>query len=401
MKISKKPELRTCSLREQNLDSLRKKSHNLELSVILPCLNEGRALGSSLEKIKKVIKKNKLNTEIIVVDNGSSDNSCKIAKRKKVKLVYEPKRGYGAACLRGFQAAKGEYLFLVDADESYDFIEITKFIGELKKGYDFVIGNRFKGKIDKGAMPWAHKYIGNPLLSSILRLFFKAKINDVHCGMKALTKRAFKKLNLQTKGMEFASEMVIQAIKKDLKIKEIPINYYKRKGASKLKSFRDGWKHLRFMLLYSPLFLFFIPGVLLFLIGLISIVWLYFGSLNIFGIKLQYHPMFLSALLIIIGYQLIIFALFAKTYAITHLGEKPVFNKFYKYLTIEKAGIAGIIIILLGVVTFATILSNWINTGFGELQEVKKAIIALALIIVGIQTIFSSFMLSILGIKEK
>jgi len=374
---------------------------NPEVSIILPCLNEEKALGSCLDEIKKIIKKNKFRAEIIVVDNGSTDNSCKIAKRKKVKLVYELEKGYGATCLKGFESARGKYLFLADADRSYDFNEIPKFIGELKKGYDFVIGDRFKGKIEKGAMPWFHRYIGNPVLSGILRLFFRAKIHDVHCGMRAITKKALLKLNLKATGMEFASEMVIQAIKKDLKIKEIPINYYKRKGASKLKSFQDGWKHLRFMLLYSPLFLFFIPGLIFFLIGAVSILWIYFGSPEIFGIKLQYHPMFLSALLIIIGYQLIIFALFAKTYAITHLGEKPIFNKFYKYLTIEKAEIVGIIISLLGLIIFTAIFFKWIKTGFGELQEIKNSITALTLIIIGIQTIFSSFMLSILGIKPR
>jgi len=399
---NKNPEIRTCSLRSQNLDSLRNKSHNLELSIILPCLNEEQSLGACLEKIKKVVRKNNLNAEIIVVDNGSTDNSCKIAKRKKVKIVYEPERGYGSAYLKGFEAAKGKYFFCADSDGSYDFREIPRFIEELKKGSDFVIGDRFKGKVKKGAMPWFHRYIGNPMLSGILRLFFKTKIQDVHCGMRAITKKALKELNLRATGMEFASEMVIQAVKKDLKIKEIPINYQKRKGTSKLKSFQDGWKHLRFMLLYSPLFLFLIPGVLLFLIGLFSIVWLYFGSLNIFGIEFQYHPMFLSALLIIIGYQLIIFSLFAKTYAIIHLEENSsMVNFLNKYLTIEKAGIVGIIIVLLGIIIFATIFFKWLNTGFGALQEVKNSIIALTLIIIGIQTIFSSFMLSILGIKPR
>ncbi len=375
---------------------------NPEISIILPCLNEEQALGFCLEKIKEVIKKNNLKAEIIVIDNGSTDRSCKIAKRKKVKVVYEPERGYGSACLRGFKAAKGKYLFLSDSDGSYDFNEIPRFIRELKGGSDFVIGDRFKGKIEKGAMSWFHKYIGNPMLSGILRLFFKTKINDVHCGMRAITKKALSKLDLRAAGMEFASEMIIQTVKNHLKIKEMPINYYKREGTSKLKSFRDGWKHLRFMLLYSPLFLFFIPGIILFLIGLISLAWLYFGSLKIFGIQLQYHPMFLSALLIIIGYQLIIFALFAKTYAINHLGEKSSsFSNIYKYITIEKAGIGGIILILLGLIIFGLIFFNWIRANFGVLEEIKNSIIALTLIIFGIQTIFSSFMLSILGIKKK
>jgi len=374
---------------------------NPELSIILPCLNEAQALGLCLEKIKKVIEKNNLDAEIIVVDNGSTDNSCEIAIEKQANLIHEKERGYGAAYLKGFETAKGKYLFLADPDGSYDFNEIPRFIEQLKKGYDFVIGNRFKGRIEKGAMPWTHRYIGNPTLSGVLRLFFKAKIYDAHCGMRALTKSSLEKLNLKTTGMEFASEMVIKAIKNGLKIKELPINYYRRIGKSKLKSFADGWRHLRFTLLYSPLLLFFIPGSAFLFIGIVSLLLLYFNLFTIFGIRFQYHPMFPSALLVIIGYQLIIFSLFAKTYAITHLGDKPIFDRFYKYIAIEKAGTIGILMGILGLSIYIMILLKWLNSGFGELREVKNSILALTLIAVGAQTIFSSFMLSILGIKEK
>lgn len=374
---------------------------NPELSVILPCLNEEQALGSCINAVKKIIEENHLEAEIIVVDNGSTDNSREIAKEKGVILACEKERGYGSAYLKGFEIAKGKYLFLADSDGSYDFNEIAAFAACLKEGYDFVIGDRFKGKIERGAMPCSHKYIGNPLLSGISRLFFKTKIHDVHCGMRAITKEALLKLGLKTKGMEFASEMVVMAGKKRLRIKELPINYYKRKGESKLKSFADGWRHLRFMLLYSPLFLFFIPGTALLLLGIISMLGIYSGALSFLGIKLQYHPMFLSALFIIAGYQLIIFALFAKSYAIIHLGDNPIFNKLYRYVTIEKASLVGTAIVLLGVFIYIKIFLKWINTGFGALNEIKNSIVALTLIIVGIQTVFSSFMLSILGIKEK
>jgi len=379
---------------------------NPKISIILPCLNEARAIGSCLDSIAEVIKKNKLSAEIIIVDNGSKDNSSAIVKERslkinKVRLIHEYERGYGAAYLKGFKAAKGKYLFLADSDGSYDFNEIPRFIEALGRGYDFVIGNRFRGRIEKNAMSWSHKYIGNPLLSGILRFFFKAKIHDAHCGMRAITRQALEKLNLRTTGMEFASEMIIKAIKKDLKILEVPIDYYKRKGTSKLKSFADAWRHLRFMLLYSPLFLFFIPGIFLFLIGLISMPFLYMG-LEISGITFFYHPMFLSSLSIIMGYQLIIFALFAKTYTITHLGEEDkMMEKIYRQITIEKAGIVGMIIILLGVLIYMALFFGWLKTGFGALQEIRNSIIASTLIITGIQTIFSSFMLSILGIKEK
>jgi len=375
---------------------------NPEISIILPCLNEEQAIGSCLDTINEVIEKEKLDAEIIVVDNGSTDNSCKIAREKGARLIREREKGYGAAYLQGFQVARGSKIFMADSDGSYDFEEIPKFIRELEKGNDFVIGDRFKGKIEDKAMSFSHKYLGNPILSGILRLFFNISIKDAHCGMRAIKKPALEKLNLRTKGMEFASEMVIKAGKNNLKIKELPINYHKRKGFSKLKSFPDGWRHLRFMLIYSPLFLFLIPGLILFLLGLISLLWLYFGSPEILGVRLQYHPMFLSALLIIIGYQLIIFSLFAKTYSITNLKEKQnkTLDKLYKYITIEKASIAGLIITLLGIIIYVLIFVRWLESGFGALQEIKNSILALTLIIIGIQTIFSSFMLSILGLRN-
>jgi hypothetical protein len=256
--------------------------------------------------------------------------------------------------------------------------------------------------MENGSMPFSHKYIGNPILSSILRLFFNAKIHDTHCGMRAISKEALSKLNLQTTGMEFASEMIIQAIKNKLKIKQIPINYYKRKGKSKLKPFIDGWRHLRFMLLYSPMFLFFIPGIFLFILGIISGILFYFGKFSFFGIKFFYHPLFLSSLALIIGYQLIIFSAFAKTYAITALNENSkIMNKLYKYLTIKNASLSGLFAMFIGIIIYISIFFKWINSNFGSLNEVKNSILASTLIILGAQTIFSSFMLSILGIKRK
>jgi glycosyltransferase involved in cell wall biosynthesis len=372
-----------------------------ELSIILPCRNEEKALPFCLSTIKEVIKKNNLNAEVIVSDS-SIDSSPEIAKKNGVILVKHNKEGYGRAYIEAFKVAKGKYIIMADADGTYDFKEIPKFLNELKKGADLVIGNRFAGKMQKEAMPWSHKYLGNPVLSAILRLFFKAKVKDVHCGMRAITRGALDKLNLKTTGMEFASEMIMKAVKKEMKIKEIPINYNKRQGKSKLKAFSDGWRHLRFMLLYSPLFLFFIPGVFLFLFGLVSMILFYLGSIKIAGIQFFYHPMFLSTMLVITGYQLMIFALFSKSYAFNHLGEEDkTIEKICKYVTLEKASIIGIALAIIGTVIFFIILLKWIKNGFGALQEIKNSIIALTLIITGIQTIFSAFMLSILSIKEE
>lgn len=375
-------------------------TEEIDLSIILPCRNEEQALAFCLDQIKKIIKNNSLKAEIIVSDS-STDKSPDIAKENDVILLKHDKEGYGIAYLEAFKIAKGKYIFMADADGTYSFNEIPNFLKYLKEGNDLVIGNRFGGKMEKDAMPFLNRYFGNPILSFILRLFFFAKIKDSHSGMRAIKKESLDKLNLRTTGMEFASEMIIKGIKNGLKIKEVPINYYKRKGISKLKPFSDAWKHLRFMLLYSPLFLFFIPGLFLFLSGILSMAWFYFGTPKILGIQMYYHPMFFSSALVIIGYQLIIFAAFAKSYAINHLGESSgKMEKLYKLITIERASIIGIAILILGSLIYAFILSEWISGGFKSLEEIKNSIVGLTLIILGTQTIFSSFMLSILSIKE-
>jgi glycosyltransferase involved in cell wall biosynthesis len=374
---------------------------DLNISVVLPCRNEEAALGQCIKTIKQVFDTNNINGEIIVSDS-STDLSPQIAKDLGARLVKHDQQGYGIAYLEGFKEAKGKYIFLGDADNTYDFNEIPRFIKYLDGGYDFVIGDRFAGEMKKDAMPWSHKYIGNPILSSLFRLFFKTKINDIHCGMRAITRSSLDKLNLRTTGMEFASEMVIRSIQVKLKIKELPIDYHKRSGRSKLNPITDAWRHIRFMLLYSPLFLFFIPGIILFVLGLAILTSIYLEITDVIGLSLQYHPMFAGSLLTIAGYQLTIFAIFAKTYAMTHLGEKSsTMDNLHQHLTIEKASLLGMLIILTGTAIYIFIFFKWANNNFGALEEVKNSIIALTLIIIGIQTISSSFMLSVLGIKEK
>ncbi|HNX68288.1 MAG TPA: glycosyltransferase family 2 protein [Candidatus Omnitrophota bacterium] len=371
------------------------------LSVILPCLNEEAGLEFCLPRIKSVLSRVNVPSEMIVIDNGSSDRSAEIALRSGARVVQEPVPGYGAACMKGLESARGEYCFIADADGSYDFEEIPKFLAALAGGWDFVIGNRFKGRIDPGAMPWSHRHIGNPVLSSVLRLFFNTKIHDTHCGMRAITQKAYQNLGLMTTGMEFASEMIVMALKKNLRIFEIPVNYHVRKGISKLKRISDGWRHLRFMLLYKPFFLFFVPGILMLSLGLISLPLFYFDAVSLPGIRFYYHPMFLSSLFIITGFQLVLFALFAKTYAITHLDDTPVLERFYRHMNIERASLVGLACIGLGGFVYLAIFVKWVGTNLGALNEVKNAILALTLMVLGIQTVFSAFMLSILGIKRK
>lgn len=378
-----------------------------KISIVLPCLNEENSIDISLTSIISVIKKHKLNAEVILVDNNSSDSTAKKIKLwantfRSIFLVEEKEKGYGKALMKGIGSATGEYVYMADCDNTYDFEEIPLFIQKLNEGNDMVIGNRFSGKMKEGAMPIHKKYIGNPFLSFITRLFFGIRIHDIHCGARAFRLDAYKRLSLYTAGMEFASEMIIKAAKKNLKIAELPISYGKRIGTSKLETIGDGWRHLRFILLYSPLVTFLVPGTFLFVVGLACMGIFYAGSPRILDIQLFFHPMFLFSSMIITGYQLIFFSMFAKIYAITHLGDNdPLFDRLFKIFTIEKAGVLGTALALIGACIYAKIFLGWVNAGFGTLNEIKNSILALTFVTVGIQTFFSAFMLSTLGIKEK
>ncbi len=377
------------------------------ISVILPCLNEEKGISVCIESINKTAKDSDLDIEIIVVDNGSTDSSVEIVQNLSIKfpniiLEKEHIKGYGSAYLHGLAKANGKYIFMADADNTYDFDDIPKFIKKLEQGNDMVVGNRFSGMMESNSMTFSHRWIGNPILSTLVRLFFKIKIHDIHCGARAISKEAYSRLTLYTLGMEFASEMIIKAAKANLKIVEIPIKYRLRIGESKLETFSDGWRHLRFILLYSPVVIFLIPGLLLFLFGIISMLILFIGNFSIFGITLYFHPMFLSSLCIILGYELIFFTGFSRIYAVTHLGDTDkVIEKLFNFLTLEKAIALGSVIAVASIVVFVTIFAQWIGSGLGGLDQTKNMIVALTLAVVGIQTIMGSFMLSILGIKEK
>lgn len=386
-------------------------SRRPEISIIIPCLNEEEGIAFCISRIDSLIRTSGIDAEVVVVDNASTDRTAEVVREKItdpqnprpwLRLVPEPVRGYGSAYLRGLESAEGEYFFMADADGTYDFHDIPRFIAKLKEGNDMVVGNRFMTRMKKESMPWLHRYVGNPVLSSIVRLFFGIKIHDIHCGARAMSREAFKKITLYTSGMEFASEMIIKAGKAHLKIAEIPIEYSPRIGTSKLESFGDGWRHLRFILLYSPLVLFMIPGILLFLIGAIGMAALYFSHITVRSIELFVHPMFLGAVILMLGYQLILFGGFAKTYAVTHLGDEDnVIQSLFKYVTIEKAGFIGIALSALSGIIYMYIFVKWLRSGFGSLDEIKNSIVALTFAVLGIQTFFSAFMLSIIGIKEK
>ncbi len=372
----------------------------MKISVILPCKNEEQTIGICIEKIKKALEGK--DYEIIVSDS-SSDKSAEIAKKfSKVKVIKHNLDGYGNAIQQGLKSAKGDYIIIGDADNTYNFSEIPEFIEELNKGYDLVIGSRFKGTINKGAMPLSHRHIGTPILNFLTRLFFRTKISDINSGFRAIKKSSLNKLNLKTTGMEFASEMIIKAIKNNLKIKEVPITYSKRLGESKLDSFNDAWRHARFMLLYSPNYVFLIPGLLFILLGFLTMSLILMQKLALFNITFQTHPMFIGSILAILGYQLILTWLFAKIYAHNHLNEKnEALEKLYKFFNLEKAILAGIILLLIGFAIYLNILFVWLAKHFGTLNTINISIFALTFIVLGIQTIFAGFFFSILGIKEK
>jgi glycosyltransferase involved in cell wall biosynthesis len=376
-----------------------------EVSVVMPCLNEEKSIGICIEKCKKVFKEKGISGEVVVSDNGSTDRSIDIAKSLGARVVHQPVKGYGSAYIKGIESAEGKYIVMGDSDDTYEFLEIERFIEPLRQGYDFVIGSRFTGKILPGAMPWANRYIGNPILSGMLRLFFHTDISDSHCGIRGFTKEAYTRMDLKTTGMEFASEMVMRAIKTKLKITEIPITYHPRVGESKLNSFQDAWRHIRFMLLYSPSYLYLVPGLLLLGLGLLTQVLVLFGILKIHGYSLDTHFMVLASMVAILGFQITAVGMYAKTYFFVEGFESdtrlPLPLTFYKYFKLEQGLIAGSLIFAAGFLIDLYIFIKWVMRDFGPITESKLALLALTFIVIGIQTIFSSFFLSMLGIQKR
>lgn len=374
-----------------------------EISIVMPCLNEERGIGISIKKAKEAIKKNKLSAEIIVSDNGSTDNSVKIAKKLGARVVFQKRKGYGAAYLKGLSAAKGRYIVMGDSDDTYDFRDIPKFIKPLREGYDVVMGSRFKGKILKGAMTWSHRYIGNPILSGMLRLMFGTSVSDSHCGMRSFTREAYKKMNLKTTGMEFASEMVVKALYKKLKIAEVPITYHPRKGDSKLVGLKDAWRHLRFMLMYSPNYLFLLPGSILFILGFVTMIALLKGPIYIFNHGFDIHVLILASLFSILGFQIIISGFYAKIFAFTQKlnSHSRLLKILFKHFNLERGITLGIILVLIGIVINLSIFIFWANMGFGQLEALRPEIFASTIIIIGFQLIFSSFLFSIMGLMSR
>jgi glycosyltransferase involved in cell wall biosynthesis len=380
-----------------------KMSEDLEVSVVLPCLNEEETIGVCINKIRDVFTREGLQGEIIVADNGSADRSREIARDLGARVFTETRRGYGAAYLCGLKEARAKFIIIADSDNTYDFYDIPQFLEPLKEGKDFVIGSRFKGRIQKGAMSLSHRYLGNPILSGICRLFFHTRLSDIHCGMRAFTQDAYRKMRLMTLGMEFATEMVVAALRSRLKICEIPINYHARKGKSKLMPLADAWRHIRFMLLYCPTWLYFIPGAVGFVLGLSILLLLLGGPFLLFGHYWDVHLMIFGSLLSIFSYQILNLGVYAHTYAIRQgfLRYDTVTLFFKKHFNLEKGIMLGSSVAFAGAVIFILIFLEWVVKNFGPLERMRESILGMTLIVIGLQTIFSSFFISLLFIERK
>ena len=387
-------------------------SESVQLTILMPCLNEAETIAQCIEKAKRGIERAGVPGEILIADNGSTDGSQTIAEKLGARVVQVKEKGYGNALRGGIAAARGKFILMGDADDSYDFSEADRFVKKFQEGCDLVMGCRLPvggGTIMPGAMPWKNRWIGNPTLSFIGRLFFKCPAHDFHAGLRAFTKDALEKMELQTTGMEFASEMVIKATLKKFRIAEVPITLHKdgRSRPPHLKPWRDGWRHLRFMLIYSPRWLFLVPGLLLSALGIFFSAVLTMQDIQFGNIHLNVGTLMMACMAAVVGFQLVAFAFFTKVFAIAEglLPEDPRLSRVFKIFTLEKGIVAGLLVLLAGVVLFLRALWLWKQAHFGVLpsteENLRRLIPTGTLIVLGIQGIFSSFFMSVLGLKTK
>jgi hypothetical protein len=381
---------------------------SVELSVVLPCLNEAETLETCIRKAQSSIAGLGICGEVIVADNGSTDGSQDIARRLGARVAEIPVRGYGAALQGGFEAARGRFVIMADADDSYDLAGLEPFVARLREGYDLVMGNRFRGGIAPGAMPPLHRYLGNPVLTAVGRLFFRSPIRDFHCGMRGFRREAILGLGLRTTGMEFASEMVAKAALRGLRVTEVPTPLA-RDGRSRpphLRSWRDGWRHLRFLLLYSPRYLFLLPGVLMMLVGVIGGGALMTGPVTIGGVRFDVSTMLYCAAATILGSQLVLFWTFAEIFAMGE-GLLPADSRLvaaFDYITLELGLAIGGAMFVAGLVGGLASVADWGSRGFGDLEATKTlrlVIPSVTLMILGAQGIMGSFFLSVLGLRRR
>jgi len=379
----------------------------VELSVVMPCLNEAETLAVCITKAQQWMRKHNVNGEVIIADNGSTDGSQAIAQVMGARVVDVPEKGYGAALRGGIEAARGEYIIMGDADDSYNFANLKPFLKKLREGHDLVMGNRFAGGIEPGAMPPLHRYLGNPVLTGIGRLLFRSPCGDFHCGLRGFSKEAALKLDLRTTGMEFASEMVVKATLHNLKITEVPTTLSPdgRSRAPHLRSWRDGWRHLRFLLLYSPRWLFFYPGVMLMLLGMAASLWLLPAARIIGDITFDVHTLLYAAAAVVTGFQAVNFAVFTKIFGVTSglLPPDAKLEKMFKYVTLESGLVVGFSLFVIGLGLSIFAVSDWSAHSFGALEPTKVlrlVIPAVTSMMLGSEIVLSSFFLSVLGLKR-
>lgn len=378
------------------------------VSIVMPCLNEADTLGACIRKAAAAIAETGLAGEVVVADNGSTDGSPEIAAAGGARVVSVPLRGYGAALIAGIEGARGKYVLMADADGSYEFSHLPRFLEALQAGSDLVVGNRFRGGIRPGAMPPLHRYLGNPLLSFLGRLFFRIPVGDFHCGMRAFRKDAIRQLKLKAEGMEFASEMVVKARLMGLKISEVPTTLSPdgRSHASHLRTWRDGWRHLRFLLLYSPRWLFLYPGLAASLVGFLLSVWLLPSERAVGRLHFDVDTLTYALGLMLIGVQVCVFAVSAKVFG-TREGFLPPdakFERLFQYVTLESGLLVGAVFLLAGLGTTVYAVEVWREAGFGPLTPahiLRLTLPAAAALMLGVEVVFSSFFLSLLGVNRR
>ena len=378
---------------------------SLELSILMPCLNEAETLKNCIEKAKMFLENNNINGEILIADNGSTDGSHEMAIKNGARIINVPVKGYGAALIAGTKAALGKYIVMGDADDSYNFLNLMPFVEKLREGYDLVMGNRFAGGIAKDAMPRLHRYLGNPVLSFIGRFFFNSKIRDFHCGLRGYRREKILSLNLQTSGMEYASEMIVKATLNKLIITEVPTTLDKdgRSRPPHLRSFRDGWRHLKFLLMYAPNWLFVLPAIFLMFVGITGTCLISVGSVKIGDIGLDIHTLLYAGVSIILGFSLFLFNVFSKIFAFEH-GYLPINSttSFYRNLSSEKVMIFGVFLFVLGLLASCAAVYFWKTANFGTLDPgkiMRLTIPAAVFMVVGIESVFAGFFIGILRIK--
>ena len=386
----------------------------IELTVVMPCLNEAETLAVCVDKALAALAENHIAGEVVVADNGSTDGSQAIATAHGARVIPVPVRGYGAALNAGIQAARGKYVLMADADDSYEFAHIPRFLAELRDrpdgsaGSDLVMGNRFRGGIGPKAMPPLHRYLGNPVLSLLGRTLFHAPIGDFHCGIRAFSKDAYERLQLRTTGMEFASEMVVKSSLLGQRMTEVPTTL-KKDGRSRpphLKTWRDGWRHLRFLLMYSPRWLFLFPGLALMLIGIGLMAWLLPAERPLGHLNLGVDTLAYAVSAVLLGFQLVFFGVAAKVFAITEglLPEDASFDRWFRYITLETGLIAGVLLVLAGIGIAVSSVVSWSHTGYGPLppvQMMRRTLPAMLCLMLGTEICFASFFLSLLGLKRR